>query len=89
MHRDDISYTIIELLQKEFEWIDGQLITEDTELSDLSIEAADIRDFAEALLEEFILEEIELSKLMEWKTVKDIIDYIEVALQNKIGEENE
>lgn len=82
MLRDDIEYKIIELLHKEFEYLDGGVVEND-ELEELGIEAGDIRDFAEALLEEFILEEIEPSKLMEWKTVKDIVDYIEDNIEVK------
>ena len=79
MHRNDISYIIIELLQKEFEWIDGQIESEEKALADFGLMTSEIRDFTKVLFLRFRIkrEEVMPADVSKWKTVKDIVDYIE------------
>jgi len=81
MLRDDISIKVTESLQAEFNWISHAEISESHNLQrDLTLDAVCITGFAELLVKEFSLEDIEFSNIMEWLTVKDIIDYLEEAL---------
>lgn len=83
MYRDDIKDRVIELLTA----ISWKEVKEESLLEkELELDTVDLAGFSETLLEEYDLEEIEFSALMEWTTVKDIVDYIEIALQNKVGE---
>ena len=85
--RDDIKDTIIELLHKEFEWIDGQIDSEEVALADFDIDNIDKIMFVLSLEDYFNIEITDEVIVRDWKIVKDIVNYIEVALQNKIGEE--
>jgi len=82
MLRDDISIKVTEILQAEFKWISHAEISESHNLQrDLTLDAVCITGFAELLAKEFNLEDIEFSNIMEWLTVKDIVDYLEEALE--------
>ena len=84
MLRDDISFKIRELLEANHTWL--KEVQEEDNLQELDLDAVDITAFADTLLLEFELDQIEFSQIMEWPTVKDIVNYIEEALENRIGE---
>ena len=86
MHRDDIKTKVIELLQEQFSWLNDDEDTEEVSniiqsecesFGALGLSRDDIREFTEVLLENFELEYIEFSKVMEWVRIKDIVDYLE------------
>ena len=89
MHRDDIKDKVIELLQQQFSWLNDDedtqeevsiIIQSECESFDaLGLSRDDVREFTEVLLENFELEHIEFSKVMEWVRIKDIVDYLEDA----------
>lgn len=79
MLRDDISLKIRELLEIEHTWL-RSTVEEDT-LEELDLYQADITLLVVTMIKEFELEEIEFSTIMEWTTVKDIVDYIEDTLE--------
>ena len=88
MLRDDIKDKVIELLHEQFSWLNDD---EDTEkgisnrihceyetFDDLGLDISDVREFTEdVLLLNFELEHIDFSKVMEWRRIKDIVDYLE------------
>lgn len=86
MLRDDISLKVRELLETNHTWLTN--LQEENTLEELELYATDMTAFADALLVEFNLEQVEFSAIMEWTTVKDIVDYMEDALENK-GASNE
>lgn len=87
MNRDDIKTKVIELLQQQFSWLNddedteagiSNIIQSEYESFDaLGLSRDDVREFTEVLLENFELEYIEFSKVMEWVRIKDMIDYVE------------
>ena len=86
MHRDDIKTKVIELLQQQFSWLNDDEDTEEVSniiqseyesFDALGLSRDDVREFTEVLLENFELEYIEFSKVMEWVRIKDIVDYLE------------
>ena len=89
MNRDDIKTKVIELLQQQFPWLSDDEDTEEgisNTIKDenetfeaLALDRDTIREFAEVLLENFELEYIEFSKVMEWVRIKDMVDYLEDA----------
>jgi hypothetical protein len=88
MHRDDIKTKVIELLQQQFSWLNDDEDTEEVSniiqseyesFDALGLSRDDVREFTEVLLENFELEYIEFSKVMEWVRIKDIVDYLEDA----------
>lgn len=79
MLRDDIRDKVVELLQATFSWI--TVVDEDTDYFSLALGSQEIVEFCVVLLENFELEHVELAKMMEWQTVKDIVDYIEDNLE--------
>lgn len=81
MLRDDIKFKITELLEVNCTRL--KEVQEDDDLQELELDAVDITAFADTLLIEFGLEQIEFSEIMKWQTVKDIVNYIEEALENK------
>lgn len=83
MLRDDISFKIREQLEANHTWLKD--IQEDSTLEELELDPMLITAFADTLEEEFELTEIPFAKIMEWLTVKDIVNYIEEALENKDG----
>jgi acyl carrier protein len=74
MFRDDIKAKVIEALAELYI---GNI--EDAERSDLE-------DLAIILDEEYGTD-IQLSQIMEWQDIGDIVDTVEIELQNKVGEE--
>jgi len=82
MLRDDIAEKITQLLQQDFSWIEEELI-EETDLQAVGLDKDCITTFGNILLQEFDLDYIEFSKVMEWTTVKDIVSYIEDALESR------
>ena len=98
MHRDDIKTKVIELLQQQFSWLNDDEDTEE-EVSNiiqseyesfdaLGLSRDDVREFTEVLLENFELEYIEFSKVMEWVRIKDIVDYLEdTAVEKGLSDE--
>lgn len=84
--RDDIVSVIIEGLYAEFEYIEADSVKEESTFKEIEIDAVDIVDFTVFIMEKFELEEIEFRELMEWSTIKDIVDYVENALENKDAE---
>jgi len=81
--RDDVVNTVVEGLYAEFEYIEADSIKEESTFAEIDVDAVDIVDFTVFLMEKFEIEEIEFRKLMEWSTVKDVVDYVEDALENK------
>ena len=90
MHRDDIKDKVIELLQEQFPWLNDDEDNEDgisntvkseyESFDALGLSRDDVREFTEVLLENFELEHIEFSKVMEWQRIKDMVDYLEDSL---------
>ena len=79
--RDNIKSKVIELLRREFAWIEPEEINESHRLEkDFALGASDITDFTNTLLKEFDLEGIPFSEVMKWQTVEDIINHIEDSL---------
>ena len=92
MHRDDIKTKVIELLQQQFSWLNDDEDTEEVSniiqseyesFDALGLSRDDIIEFTEVLLENFELEYIEFSKVMEWVRIKDIVDYLEDTVVEK------
>lgn len=85
--RDDIRDGVIGLLNIQFSWIDtkDKEVCECDTFEELALGMDDMREFLETLLDEFELEDIELSAVMGWTKVKNIVDYIDIALQDKLG----
>jgi len=83
--RDDIVHVVTEGLHAEFEYIEADSIKEESTFLELDIDASDIVEFTTFLIQRFDLEEIGFRKLMEWSTVKHIVDFIELALEDKGG----
>ena len=92
MLRDDIKTKVIELLQKQFSWLNDDEDTEEVSniiqseyesFDALGLSRDDVREFTEVLLENFELEYIEFSKVMEWVRIKDIVDYLEDTVVEK------
>jgi hypothetical protein len=92
MHRDDIKTKVIELLQQQFSWLNDDEDTEEVSniiqseyesFDALGLSRDDVREFTEVLLENFELEYIEFSKVMEWVRIKDIVDYLEDTVVEK------
>ena len=89
MLRDDIKDKVIELLHEHFPWLKDDEDTEDgisntvksecESFDALGLSRDDVREFTEVLLENFELEHIEFSKVMEWARIKDMVDYLEDA----------
>lgn len=89
MLRDDIKTKVIELLQQHFSWLNddedneegiSNTVKSECESFDaLGLSRDDIREFTEVLLENFELEHIEFSRVMEWQRIKDMVDYLEDA----------
>ena len=86
MLRDDIKTKVIELLQEQFSWLNDDEDTEEVSniiqseyesFDALGLSRDDVREFTEVLLENFELEYIEFSKVMEWVRIRDIVDYLE------------
>ena len=86
MHRDDIKTKVIELLQQQFSWLNDDEDTEEVSniiqseyesFDALGLSRDDVREFTEVLLENFELEYIEFSKVMEWQIIEDMVDYLE------------
>jgi len=75
MLRDDIVSKICELIEIEFSWLMD--VEENDTLEESAITSSDIAVFIPVLIEEFSLKEVNFSQQIEWKTVKDIVDYIE------------
>ena len=80
MLRDDIVLKLTQLLEVEHTWL-MDLKEEDT-FRELDLTPPDITLFADTIAKEFELEEVNFAKMMEWSTVKDIVDYIEDNLEN-------
>ena len=97
MHRDDIKTKVIELLQEQFSWLNDDEDTEEVSniiqsecesFDALGLSRDDVREFTEVLLENFELEYIEFSKVMEWVRIKDIVDYLEdTAVEKELFDE--
>ena len=97
MHRDDIKTKVIELLQQQFSWLNDDEDTEEVSniiqseyesFDALGLSRDDVREFTEVLLENFELEYIEFSKVMEWVRIKDIVDYLEdTAVEKELFDE--
>ena len=92
MLRDDIKTKVIELLQQQFSWLNDDEDTEEVSniiqseyesFDALGLSRDDVREFTEVLLENFELEYIEFSKVMEWVRIKDIVDYLEDTVVEK------
>ena len=92
MHRDDIKTKVIELLQQQFSWLNDDEDTEEVSniiqseyesFDALGLSRDDVREFTEVLLENFELEYIEFSKVMEWVRIRDIVDYLEDTVVEK------
>jgi len=83
MLRDDIVEKVLALLHTEFTHLDVTVNEHDELESTMDLDAVDITSFADTLLKEFDLEEIAFAKVMEWQTVKDMVDFIEDALESK------
>ena len=83
MLRDDISLKIRELLEMSHTWF--VKVKEENTLAELDLDPALTTAFADVLEEQFEIKEIEFSVIMEWSTVKDIVNYIEEALENRDG----
>ena len=84
--RDDIKDKVIELLKIEYRELENVRVDNFSTLEKhLGLDAVDITSFADTLIQEFELEGIEFSAIMEWQAVKDIVDYIENSLENKEG----
>ena len=81
MLRDDISFKTRQALEENYTWL--KEVQEDDNLQELELDAVNITEFADTLLVEFELEQIEFAKIMEWSTVKDIVNHIEDALENR------
>ena len=79
MLRDDIKFKVIELLNLHFQWTE-RCREEDDLQKDLLLSASEVRDFAEILLEEFEVEELPLSSVMEWVCLRDVINTVEENL---------
>ena len=77
MLRDDIKATVIELLHKEFDWIDGQIDSEEVALADFDIDSLDMVVFSLILEKDFNIYLIKTENISKWTTVKDIVDYVE------------
>lgn len=85
--RDDIKDKVIELLKIEYRELENVRVDNFSTLEKhLGLDAVDITSFADTLIQEFELEGIEFSAIMEWQAVKDIVEYIENSLENKVGE---
>jgi len=83
MSRNDIKEKILKLLYAKYNHY-YVTVSEDNNLQKtLNLDGVDITDFATTLEKEFELEEIEFSDIMEWQTIKDIINYIEDQLEEK------
>jgi len=77
--RHDIKCKIMDMIQKEFPWVN--YIKEDSDLSKMGLDSVNIVDFSETLIKEFGLEDIEFAKIMEWNTVEDIVSTVFGILQ--------
>lgn len=80
MLRDDIRDKVFELLLMQFEWISPQVMETST-LKQIEIDSSDAAELSLTLEEEFDIEFISSDQILKWKTVKDIIDYIEDTLE--------
>jgi len=86
--RDDIKDKVIELLLIEFP--SQKEVNERTYFKDIDLEAMDIRAFADTIAKEFEIEEIPVCQVMQWQTVKDIVCYLDNALEDAtIGDDAE
>ena len=85
--RDDIRDRVIELLLREFVYLEPNFDEDSLLEKDLVLDAVEITGFAETLVEEFELEGIEFAEVMRWTMVKDIVNYIENALECAVEEE--
>ncbi len=79
MLRDDIKDKVIELLKVEFIHVEG--VCERASFHSLSLESMDVMAFSETLVQEFNLEAISLSQVMQWQTVKDIVSYLDNTME--------
>lgn len=82
MLRDDIRDSLFELLKANFIWITHVKLYEKHELKkDLTIIQADLNEFAGYIENQFDLEFISPDAVSKWTTIKDIVNYIENALE--------
>jgi len=81
--RDDIRDRIIEEMQILFPWMD--IPHEGDTLAHLKLDSQNMLSFCKILIKEFDLEDITFAKVMQWSTVKDIVDYIEDNLGESDG----
>ena len=89
MLRDDILYKITEQLHMEFTQIGWDDVDEDQTLGKgLELDPVEVYAFSETLANSFEIEEIAFAKVMEWATVKDIVNYIETTLEDKDYEQS-
>lgn len=80
MIRDDIFEKIKIGLQSEFDWIEEPLV-EDTTFKKLELDAVQITDFSIFMMDNFNIPEPDFRTIMEWSSVKDIVDFIEANHQ--------
>ena len=81
MLRDDIVKVVILALHDSFLHIKEEINENDRLQYKLDLDAVDITGFAETLQERFEIEEIVFADIMEWQTVKDIINTINNQLE--------
>ena len=85
--RDDIRDKLIEVIHAEHTHLDKLEIYEEHDLKKhLSLDAAEVTSIAVELESEFEIEEIPFARVMEWTLVKDIVDYLETALEESIND---
>ena len=79
MLRDDIKDKVIELMKIDFNTLEE--VKESDYFRDIGLEAMDIVAFADVVVKNFGLEDIEFSNIMAWQTVKDIVNCVEDRLE--------
>lgn len=80
MLREEIKTKICDLITANFT-DPTTLVMEESIWVNLNMNAVDVTELADMILVEFELEEVVFSKLMEWESVKDVVDYIEDSLE--------
>ena len=85
MLRDDIVKKLTQLLEAEHTWLIN--LEEENTLEELDLSPPDITLFADKMIIEFDIDEIDFAKIMEWTTVKDMVDYIEDILEEGKSDE--
>lgn len=80
MLRDDIKDKVFDLINSTF--VDPKfMLQEHHTWVDITMDAEDVIALSEMIMIEFELDSIDFSEVMKWQTLKDVITYIEEALE--------